>query len=861
MTLRPGTVLGHYEVMGLLGAGGMAEVYRARDRKLHRDVALKIIAPSHVQNPDALKRFEQEAHTLAGLAHPNILALYDLGNQDGTLFVVSELLEGVTLRQRLQGGPIPVRQAVELAVQVCQGLSAAHARGIVHRDLKPENLFLVRDGRHLKILDFGVAKLTGTEGPGGGPLPGASEALTAPGVLVGTLGYLSPEQARGQAVDARSDLFALGTVLYEMVTGKRAFLAGTGADTLAALLTREPPEMVAPAGGDPVPAPIEHVVRRCLQKDREERFQSAHDLAFALEALLAAPTTGAGQLTVAGEPAPARRSRLATAAVVTAGLLAATAAGFFGGRALDESPPPSFKQLTFRRGWINLSRFTPDGRTVVYTAAWDGEPPEIFTTRTDTRESRPLGLRHAALLSVSSTGQLAILLDPSQGRGLFSHGTLATVAFGGGAPREVLENVIEADWTPDGRELCVLRAGDGGQRIELPAGSPLYESSRGLRMLRVSPDGRRVAFVEGSEAPLRIVTVDLATKVATALASDLPSNLFGLAWARRSGEIWFSAGTTSAHRDVLAIDLAGRRRLVYRSLATASLLDVDAEGRALLHRGSDRWGTRAMTADGRTEKDYSIFDASVPASISADGKTLLMDEFSEAAGGSAVYVRRLGGGPAVRISEGFGWDVSPDGRTALVRRGNPVGLFGVPTGPGLARALDLGRVSARWGKWVPPAAETAVVLGSEADRPLRLWAVGRTTPPRPIGPEAGFTYFAVSPDGRSVAARIEPGAITLLPIEGGEGRPLRGIPDDLVVGSFSGDGHSLFLVRTSLSVPCEVHRLDLRREQVEPWMKVAPTDATGVSQCSWMNLAADGRTYAYGYFQASGDLFLAEGFE
>jgi hypothetical protein len=836
----------------------MAEVYRARDQKLHREVALKVIAPHYLANPDALKRFEQEAHTLAGFAHPNILALYDLGKESETFYVVSELLEGVTLRQRLQAGPVPVRTAIEIAVQVCHGLSAAHARGIVHRDLKPENLFLVREGRHVKILDFGVAKLTGGDSHGGGPLPGASEAITAPGVLVGTLGYLSPEQARGQAVDARSDLFALGAVLYEMVTGKRAFLAGTGADTLAALLTREPPEMAGPDGL--APAPLEHVVRRCLQKDRDERFQSAHDLAFALEALLASPTTGAGQLPLPEEPRPFRRSRLFRLTAGAALLLATAAGGALVGRALSAPAPPAFKQLTFRRGWINLARFTPDGRTVVYTAAWDGEPPEVFTTRTDSRESHPLGLRHAAILSVSTAGQLAILLDPGQGRGLFSHGTLATIPLGGGAPREVLEGVMEADWTPDGRDLCVLRTGDGEQRIELPAGSVLYKSSRSLRHLRVSPDGKRVAFVEGSETPLSIVTVDVATKAASALASDLPANLFGLAWARKGSELWFSAGSTSAHRDVLAVDMSGQTRLVYRSLATASLLDVDAEGRALLHRGSDRWGTRATAPGGGEEHDYSIFDASVPASLSADGRTVLLEEFSEAAGGGAVYVRRLDDGPAVRISDGFGWDLSPDGRSALVRRGNPPGLFAVPTGPGLQQALDLGSISPRWGRWVPPAAETAVVLGSEKDRPLRLWSVGRNGPPRPLGPEAGFTFFAVSPNGRTVAARTEPGAITLLPLEGGEARRIRDIPDDLAVGSFSADGQGLFLVRTSVSIPCEVQRLDLRRERIEPWMKVAPADATGVNRCSWMNLAADGRTYAYGYFQASGDLFLAEGF-
>jgi tRNA A-37 threonylcarbamoyl transferase component Bud32 len=859
VALRPGVALGPYEIVALIGSGGMAEVYRARDRRLHRDVAIKVIAPRHLQNPDTLKRFQHEVQLLAGLNHPNIVAVFDAGNEDNTFFVVSELLEGATLRQRLDSGPLPVRQAIELAVQVCQGLTAAHAKGIVHRDLKPENLLVAKDGRHLKILDFGVAKLTGLDGPGESPLPGASGALTAPGVLVGTYGYLSPEQARSQPVDARSDLFALGAVLYEMVTGQRAFLASTNADTLAALLTREPPEMVAPTG--PVPAPLEHVVRRCLQKDRDERFQSAHDLAFALEALLAAPTTAAGQVGIGpGSAKLSRRGAALLGGLAIAGPLLA-AAGYWGGTLTSGRSAPTFKQLTFRQGWINYSRFAPDGRTVIYTAAWDGEAPEIFTARTDTRESRPTGLRHAAILSVSSTGQMAILLDPNKGLGLFSKGTLATVAVGGVVPREVLENVFEADWTPDGRELCVLRADEGEQRIELPAGTVVYKSNRGLRLLRVSPDGGHVAFVEGSEAHLRIVAVDLATKEVKELASDLPANLFGLAWAPKGREVWFSAGGTAAQRDVLAVDLAGKRRLVYRSLATASLLDVSPDGRALLHRGSDRWGTRAKTADASEEKDYSIFDASVPASLSADGNTLLLDEFSEGAGGGAAFVRPMAGGPAVRISDGLGWDLSSDGRFALVKRGNPPQLFSVPTGAGLVKRLDLGSIVPLWGKLVPPDAQHALVAGNDGDRPLRLWLVGNDVRPRAIGPEGGSTNFAVARDGQTVATRLTPGAITLLPLAGGVGREIRGVPEDLAVGGFSSDGQSLFLVKISISLPCDVHKLDLRSEKIVPWMKVAPSDSSGVSQCRWMNLGADGRTYAYGYFKASGDLFLAEGLQ
>ena len=432
---------------------------------------------------------------------------------------------------------------------------------------------------------------------------------------------------------------------------------------------------------------------------------------------------------------------------------------------------------------------------------------------------------------------------------------------GGGAPREVLENVLEADWTPDGRDLCVLRAGEGRLSIELPAGTPLYESARELRLLRVSPDGRRIAFVEGSEARLRIVSVEIATKAASVLAANLPANLFGLAWAPKGREIWFTAGDTTAQRDIMAVDLSGKQRLVYRSLATASLLDVAADGRALLHRGSDRWGTRAKTPDTRDEVDFSIFDASVPASLSFDGQTLLQDEFSAAAGAGAVYVRRIGAGPAVRLSDGLGWDLSRDGRSALVKRGNPPRLFEVPTGPG---PRDEPSSSAPWcrsgGNGCLP---TRSEPWSRAPMAIAPCGSGSWTAPRPrapSAPKAASTNFAIAPDGRTVAARIVPGAITLLPIDGGAGRELRGVPDDLVVGSFSGDGQG------AVPGPHQRERA-LRGVAARPSERAGrAVDEGGAQGCHRGEPVCldeprpDGRTYAYGYFQALGDLFLAEGF-
>src|SRR3954462_11162095 len=294
MPLAPGSKLGPYEILAGLGAGGMGEVYRAHDPRLGREVAIKILPAGSAGDSECMRRFEQEARATAALNHPNILAVFDIGSQDNSPYIVSELLEGETLRARLIGGPLPVRKAVDYAFQIVRGLATTHDHGILHRDLKPENIFITRDG-HVKILDFGLAKLTMPE-PGAAGLSAEAtiDSVTGRGVLLGTLGYMSPEQCRGAAVDARSDLFSFGAVLYEMLSGSRAFRGETTADTISSILKEEPPELTAT--GRDVPPMLERIVHHCLEKDPADRFQSARDIAFALEALSSAspgaPATG-----------------------------------------------------------------------------------------------------------------------------------------------------------------------------------------------------------------------------------------------------------------------------------------------------------------------------------------------------------------------------------------------------------------------------------------------------------------------------------------------------------------------------------------------------------------------------------------
>ncbi len=462
MTLAAGTRLGPYEIVAPLGAGGMGEVYRARDERLKRDVAVKVLPGSFSDDPDRLRRFEQEAQAAGALNHPNITAVYDLGTHDRAPYIVTELLEGETLRARLSGGPLAPRKAIDYATQIARGLATAHEKGIVHRDLKPENLFLTTDGR-VKILDFGLAKLTQNEAASGQQtnLPTASVG-TEPGVVMGTLGYMSPEQVKGKSADPRSDIFSFGAILYEMLSGSRAFHRDSAAETMSAILREEPPDLSATNRN--IQPGLERIVRHCLEKNPEERFHSAHDLAFDLEAIsgVSAPLSAAA----AGKPS---RRRWLVPALGLALLAAVLGIGYRTITHPSAAPFPSYHQLTFRRGTVWSARFGSDGKTILYSASWDGEPTEIFVGSPQSPESRPLGLTGADVLSVSTSGDIAVSLGSAVSGEFQKTGTLGrTSPTGGGAPRKILEDVESADWGPDAKELAVVRRVGGLTRLEFP---------------------------------------------------------------------------------------------------------------------------------------------------------------------------------------------------------------------------------------------------------------------------------------------------------------------------------------------------------------------------------------------------------
>src|SRR5262245_19535436 len=603
MTLAAGSRLGPYEILAPLGAGGMGEAYRPLDTRLSREVALKVLPPGRSTDPERLARFDQEARAASALNHPNIVAVYDVGRSDSTSFIAMELVEGRTVRELVASGALPVKRALSIAAQTADGLAKAHGAGIVHRDLKPENLMVSSDG-FVKILDFGLAKLVEDKPGGGTEALTAAGPQTASGVVVGTVSYMSPEQASAAPLDFRSDQFTLGAILYEMLTGRRAFGRANAVDTLSAILHEEP----EPVGSLRLETPtaLRWVVERCLAKEPDERYASTRDLARDLAMLRDRLSESGGS-----EPATVRRRKARPLLRLAAVLAAAAFVGLTGllvGRQ-QKAPLPSFRRLTFRQGTIRNARFSPDGQTVVYGAAWGGQPIEIFTVRPGTPVSRPLGVTDANVLAVSSSGELALQLRSRNSGYIPGSGVLARMPLeGGAAPREVLEDVTWADWSPDGSSLAVVRDTGARRRLEYPVGKVLYETTGSISHPRVSPDGTRVAFIDHQVVFDDGGSIGLVGPEGRQTLGGTWASAWGLAWAPGGKEIWFSAAKVGVQRDLRAMSLSGKERTITRLMTTLHLHDIARDGRVLLARDSIRFSIRTLPPGAKEERELSWLD-------------------------------------------------------------------------------------------------------------------------------------------------------------------------------------------------------------------------------------------------------------
>ena len=642
MPLTSGTKLGPYEIQSPLGAGGMGEVYRARDSRLDRTVALKILPAAFSTDPDRLHRFQHEAKILSALNHPNVLAMYDVGEQNGVNFLVSEFLEGQSLRDTLAAGTLSRRKIIEYALDVAKGLAAAHEKGIMHRDVKPDNVFIARDDR-VKVLDFGLAKqVADVASHDSDTMTGA--VPTIPGTVMGTVGYMSPEQVRGLPLDHRSDIFSFGAVLFEMASGNRAFRGDSSVETMNAILKEEVPEL-SDSGAHVSPG-LDRIIRRCLEKKPERRFQSASDLAFALDALSASSSPS--------QPVAAPRPSIKKVGlgwiVAALATLVLVGAGFW----FFRRPVPSlgkFSQISFRPAYIRAARFAP-GRTIVYAASVNGEPMTLFSTRTDTFEAQPLNLT-ADLLSISRSSELAVSLGRDFDQVWTPTGRLAKATLGGGATRELLDDVIDADWNRDGTDLAVARRVGNQFRLEYPAGKVLYQTAGYISDVRFSPAGDQIAFLDhaliGDDRGV-VSVVDLEGH-RRALTQEFESAQ-GLSWSTDGKEIWFAASDAAELNSLRAVDLSGRLRMVASAPARLHLQDISEEGQILLTTDVVHYQVGTGETKTGTARDLTAFEYTTLSSISDDGSMILMNSFDIAGDtGYRLYVQHTDGSP--RSSSGM----------------------------------------------------------------------------------------------------------------------------------------------------------------------------------------------------------------
>jgi len=869
--LNTGAKLAVYEITGLLGAGGMGEVYRARDTRLGRDVAIKILPASFASDPERLRRFEQEARAVAALNHPNILAVYDMGTEEGAPFLVTELLEGETLRDRVRSGALAVRKALDIAVQAARGVAAAHEKGIVHRDLKPANIFVTSDGR-VKILDFGLAKLIqpGPSDLGDTQLPTRTmepPAQTTAGVVLGTVGYMSPEQVRGKVADARSDIFALGTILYEMLSGQRAFEKDSSADTMAAILKEEPPELAGE--GKKIPPGVDRIVRHCLEKNPAERFQSARDLAFNLEAL--SGTTSSAVNAVQAGGAPRRTRKLAFAAAGTAGLILVGLATYFLGRNSARMAEPTYHQLTFDRGLVYAARFVPGSQTILYSASWNERPLQIYSTTPDSPEWRPLGLTNSSLFAVSSS-QMAISIGC---RDIFigdCEGTLAVTPLSVGAPRAIETNVVSADWAPDGTEMAAIREVAGRFQVEFPLGKVIYQAGTWINSIRVSPRGNAIAFVQYGTGGDRgnAVILDRDGKEIARTSRAFPS-VEGLAWAPSGNEVWFGATVSHAWANAIhALALDGKERIVLRLPGMLRLDDVSPQGQVLLTK--DVWYSGMLFGGVNTgrERDVSWLDAAVLSDISPDGQYLAFGEYGEAAGHQLIsYVEKTGeSAPPVNLGIGYTPVLSPDQNWVLVSLYQPPPpppshLALLPVGAGTARDLKpFGIEEFAILGWMPGGKE--IYFAGNDGRDWRMYVQDISGgKPRAFTPAISVAPLSsvgdvVSPDGKFCFARDVDGKGWLYPLDGKPPRSIPGLaPEDIWV-NWSADGHSVYVYRDK-HTHAPMFRLDLATGKRQLVTTLAPKDPVGLVGIVPVRITPDGKNYAYSYNRSLSDLFLVDG--
>jgi hypothetical protein len=838
--------LGPYVVGERLGAGGMGVVHRARDERLQRDVAIKLLPE---RDPDKLRRFATEAKAAAALSHPNVLAVFDVSIDGEQPYLVTELLSGKTLAELIADGPVPVDKALALGAQIARGLAAAHERNIIHRDLKPSNLFVGKDGV-VKILDFGLAKVMQPTSPYAETHDsgGTQTAHTVEGAILGTVGYMAPEQVQGRPADARSDLFALGCVLQEMLTGKRAFDGPTPVETSYQILRGGP----APLDG--VPAPVARIVERLLQKDPAERFQSARDLAFALETLDArAPAQGATKRRIP-------RWWLALP-VVAAGLLA-------GGLLAKRTNPPStprFQRVTFRGGAVGAAAFTPDGKSVIFDDFMQGEG-SLALGALGATETRTL-LAGADFLAVSSKGTLAVLQNARMSNHPWNHrGTLALASLAGAAPRAIADDILDAWFAPDSEELAVIRAVGEREQLEFPIGTVRHVSHGCLSAPRPGRDGK-LAFIEYEVVGHNDGRVTVLDERGPRALSPYTAMSLGLAWAPDERELWYTASPAQPRRELWAVTLAGANRLLVSAPADLGIRDVAPDGRVLIAGGSRRFLVRAHPADG-PERHLTVGDYAGLVAMTPDGRSVVFRAGTLDAGHDAldVYLAQIDGtAPPVRVGHGYPWAITANGAALLWSPELPATKLSLmPTGVGRERALPAGAIARyHWALFFPDD-KRVLIVGVRSDQQAALFVQElEGGEPRPVD-LAGVKLSPherplLSADGATIFFFDDAHRLLRVPATGGRPEPIAATQGVTELIGLAADGR-VYLQRTQeMNKPSQIDLVDPRDGRSEPWRELRPPDDGSGWRVNTVVVSADGRSWVYGYVSSRNDLYVLDG--